>query len=105
MYKRFTLTHLSLRNVIVVAWRVLKAFLVHSGVYGCDVGGLCGWSIARILGKTASARARTLSCIFLLRARNCRFVSSVGAGLLIGILSGGVTDGEFWVEQCEVVSG
>jgi hypothetical protein len=75
----FTLTHLSLRNVGVVAWRVLKAFPVHSGEYGC-VGGSCGWSIVRILGKTASAKARTLNFIFFSKARNCRFASSAGAG-------------------------
>lgn len=76
----FTLTHLSLRNVVVVAWRVLKAFSVHSGEYGCDVGGSCGWHIARILGKTTGAKARTLSFTFFSKVRSCRFVSSVGAG-------------------------
>ena len=90
---------------MVVAWRVLKAFLVHSGVYGSNVGGLCGWSIVRILGKTPIVKVRTLSCTLFSKARSCRFVSSVGAGLLTRILSGDVTDGEFWVEQCEVVSG
>ena len=83
---------------MVVAWRVLNAFSVQSVVYGCDVGGLFGWSIVRILGRTASVRVRTLSCMLLLRVRRCRFVGSVGVGLLTRMLSGGVVDGEFWVE-------
>lgn len=42
MYKRFTLTHLSLRNAMVVSQRVLKAFLAHS------IKRVCYWRFARL---------------------------------------------------------
>lgn len=76
-YKMFTLTHLSLRNAMVVSQRVLKAFFAHS-IKRYVTGGSQGWSIVRILGK-ASVKVRTLSFTFFSKEKNGPSVSSVGA--------------------------
>jgi len=77
MYKRFTLTHLSLRNAMVVSQRVLKAFFAHS-IKRYVTGGSQGWNIVRILGK-ASVKARTSSFTSFSKEKNGPSVSSVGA--------------------------
>jgi hypothetical protein len=77
MYKRFTLTHLSLRNAMVVSQRVLKASFAHS-IELYVTGGSQGWNIVRILGKT-SVKARTLNYTSFSKEKNGPSVSNVGA--------------------------
>ena len=50
-------------------------------------GGSQGWSIVRILGKTA-VKVRTLSFTFFLKEKNCLFASSVGAAWQTKSLTG-----------------
>lgn len=76
-YKMFTLTHLSLRNTMVVSQRVLKAFFAHS-IKRYVTGGSQSWNIVRILGKT-NAKARTSNFTSYSKEKNCPSASSVGA--------------------------